>query len=99
MKWPAYSPDLNPIENIWFLLDQSKNEELDRLSKLGQPLPCNKKEMFDLLKRYWDALDNDLVIKIVKSFKNRLEKVVINKGKNNFSTKSRKLSSYSNLLN
>lgn len=88
LKWPAYSPDLNPIENVWFLLDNAKNEELARLSKLEQQLPRNKKEMFDLLKRCWNALDNNIVIKIVNSFKNRLEKVVLNKGKNNFSTKS-----------
>lgn len=73
------------------MLNQAKNNELDRLSKLGQQLPRNKTEMFDLLQRCWDSINNEIVIKTVRSFENRLEKVIVNQEKNNFSTKSSSL--------
>lgn len=90
IKWPAYSPDLNPLENVWHLLNKAKNEELERRTKLKLNLPKNKNEMFDLLTDCWQALDNEKVKKIFNSFQKRLTSVVKNKGKNNFSTKSGK---------
>lgn len=89
LKWPAYSPDLNCIENVWALLNRSKNDELDRRAANGEPLPKNKSEMYQLLKRCWESLDNAVVKRIYRSFLNRLMKVKAVGGKNNFCTRSR----------
>lgn len=86
--WPPYSPDMNPMENCWFLIDKLKNEALDERVKLGQKLPANKKDMFVLLQECWSKLDNNIVKKIYFSFRKRLINCLIKRGRNHFSTKS-----------
>lgn len=87
--WPARSPDLNPIENAWSLLERRKNEEIDNRIKKKQSLPKNKAEMFELLKLCWNQIDNDLILNIYSSFLPRLKLVLNNSGSNNFDYKSK----------
>lgn len=84
--WPEYSPDLNPAENVWQLIDNQKNIILD---KIGVN-PKNKEESFKLIKKAWDLVDNNKVINCYDSFTRRLSKVIENNGNNNFDTKLKK---------
>lgn len=94
--WPPYSPDMNHMENTWFLLDKCKNDELDRRFKAGEKLPANKREMFSLIKECWLRLDNRIIQKVYFSFRKRLINCLIKRGCNNFSTKSSKNFSFIN---
>lgn len=89
-NWPARSPDLNVIENVWAILEKKKNQEIDRRLKLNQPLPKNKAEMLTLLEKLWNSIDNNLVINLYNSFFKRLDIVNIKKGDNNFDYKTKK---------
>lgn len=70
--WPPQSPDLNPIENLWWELNQ----------KLVQvkPQPSNKDMLFDLLKQEWSKLHGDTLKALVHSMPHRLEAVIKAKG-------------------
>lgn len=47
MKWPAQSPDLYPIENLWAILNQKISDQ-----KVKTP-----NELFDLLSKAWSEID------------------------------------------
>lgn len=58
LKWPANSPDLNPRENLWVLLNRKR-----KLFKLSRGAP-----LFDVLKTAWqmehlDELLNNLLVR------------------------------------
>lgn len=71
-NWPAQSPDINPIENLW--------QELKTRVVRARPRPANKGELFDLVKREWNALPGQLLLNLVHSMPRRIRAVIKAKG-------------------
>ena len=67
LKWPACSPDLSLIEDVWAII-------VGRIRKMD--LPKSKLLMVEKIFELWDDFDQETIIKLVKSFKSRLEKVI-----------------------
>ena len=67
MDWPAQSPNLNPIENLWQLLDSKVRKRSVKL--------CNNHELYPALKEEWQNLNPDYLKKIVHSMPNRCSEV------------------------
>ncbi|KAI5152858.1 hypothetical protein ENBRE01_3069 [Enteropsectra breve] len=74
MEWPAYSPDLNPIENLWELLVQrayangahfTKNDEV----KLKLTQECRE-------------IEQEHLMNLSMSMKDRIVKVLTKNGSN-----------------
>ena len=71
LPWPAQSPDLNPIENLW--------NELETKIRKRRPMPRNKNDFFAALKEEWYKIDESQLIRLVKSMPNRISAVLENK--------------------
>lgn len=75
LDWSAYSPDLNPIENLWKLL---KEEICNRFPELSD-MPKNQAS-YDALVRaaitVWDDFEESLLNRLLDSMVRRLEAVI-----------------------
>ncbi len=70
IDWPPQSPDLNPIENLWFLIEHSiKNRP-----------PNTEDELFVIIQNCWDAFATEQLEHLTASMHNRCELVIKNKG-------------------
>ncbi|GFX56685.1 transposable element Tcb2 transposase [Trichonephila clavipes] len=65
LVWPARSPDLNPIENVWDALGR-------QVAGLNYP-PTNKNTLIRALTDEWDKLPQQLLDNVVQSMVRRVE--------------------------
>ena len=71
LDWPGNSPDLNPIENLWFIMKR-------KVEKLG---PKTKEELISAVIRVWNHdLDDSLLKRLVCSMPKRINAVIKAKG-------------------
>ena len=70
--WPANSPDLNPIENLWHILR-------DRIRK-RKVQPRTKEALIEALQEEWVKLDMKIVNDLIDSMPRRLQAVIDAKG-------------------
>lgn len=73
MIWPAQSPDLNPIENLWAIIKQR------RCSKFG--VPRSKNELIEQIFEIWDNLQPNLAQNLALSGQKRCQWVRENGGR------------------
>ena len=72
IDWPPYSPDLNPIENLWSIVKRQ------RTKKFG--VPRTRQELIYQIMTIWDDLDPQIAINLSDSFIKRLYLVIESKG-------------------
>ena len=66
MSWPAQSPDLNPIENLW-----------DHMERKLRDMPCTTKEgLWENLQHIWSSIPSDTIQNLVQSMPKRVEAVI-----------------------
>ena len=70
MEWPAQSPGMNPIENIWKLLNERAKEKNSR----------NIKELWTNLKGEWEKIPIDECKTSIHSCSKRCQAVIESKG-------------------
>jgi hypothetical protein len=70
LKWPAQSPDLNPIEHLWYLLEK----------ELGDRRFKTKDELKTALTAAWNRLSFQKIRNLLDSIPRRLKAVIKAKG-------------------
>lgn len=73
LQWPAQSPDLNPIENLWSHLKRAL------LNNYDSP-PSSVKILWERIQEQWDEMSPDYCEKLIRSMPRRLEAVKKAKG-------------------
>jgi len=69
-KWPANSPDLNPIENLWGCMKKA----------VSIIKPVSIDDLRGVIKQVWDNYPMNSINNLVKSFLQRLQFVLFEKG-------------------
>ena len=70
IDWPPYSPDLNPIENLWSIMkDKLKGKKFISMRSLKSKLI-----------KLWENIDEDLVKRLCESIYNRIDTWMETKG-------------------
>jgi hypothetical protein len=67
LDWPARSPDLNPIENIWGIMAKENNNKI--LSK-------NSQKLIQSVSDTWGQISVDCVQRTILSMPRRLQMVI-----------------------
>jgi transposase len=74
LEWPANSPDLNPIENLWGILVRA-------VYKNGRQF-TNKEELKNEILKQWDLISGETLSNLASSLPKRIVNVIQCDGKN-----------------
>jgi transposase len=79
LEWPPYSPDLNPIEHMWWALKKMVHKLHPELDKMGNS-EADWDALKEAIKEAWLAIPNWLIKKLIESMPRRLAAVRKAKG-------------------
>lgn len=72
MQWPAFSPDLSPIEHLW--------DQIGQLILRRTPRPANRPQLIHALQEEWNNIPQGRIQRLIGSMRRRCRKCVDARG-------------------
>jgi len=76
MEIPAYSPDLNPIENVWSLVKHKLHKHYPELYLMKGNFNMVKKEIEEAITHCWELLDPKVFDTLAGSIVDKIEGII-----------------------
>ena len=73
LPWPSYSPDLNPIENVWAVL--KRNVEKRVKAMVAQKQNVSQETFIALVEEEWNDL-SEVLLNSIHSMQNRIQQCI-----------------------
>ena len=71
MPWPSYSPDLNPIENVWAILKHNVEKKVKSI--VATKKNVSKEVFIALVEKEWENLPSEVITNNICSMSNRIK--------------------------
>ncbi len=75
MEWPPYSPDLNPIENLWSILKREIYQLYPDLEHASDSIET-KERLIKAAKEAWASIRPDILVRLSETMPNRVEAII-----------------------
>ena len=72
--WPSYSPDLNPIENLWAIMKKRVEKKVNQ--RILQKKSIGLDDFLLIIRSEWDNIDKSILSNLCSGMKERLEAVI-----------------------
>ena len=80
MEWPFYSPDLNPIEHLWYRLKELVLKHHPELLEVGGDDNKVREAMIKAMIDVWPKVGRELMNNLIDSMTTRVNAVLLVEG-------------------